>query len=88
MRQLHEGKKLSYEEVFRMEFRVSQHFMVLLSIMKTNFKKERGDFFEGVRAALVDKDRNPKWNPKTLEEVPDAEVDKFFQKIHHELQLE
>jgi enoyl-CoA hydratase len=33
---------------------------------------------EGIRAAVVDKDRNPKWRPATLAEVTDAHVDAFL----------
>jgi enoyl-CoA hydratase len=32
------------------------------------------DFFEGVRAQLIDKDRNPKWQPAHFEGVSDADV--------------
>ena len=35
---------------------------------------EDGEFIEGVRALLVDKDRAPKWCPATLSEVSDAMV--------------
>jgi enoyl-CoA hydratase len=37
---------------------------------------ETHDFREGVRAALVDKDRAPKWQPSALAAVDDA--DGFF----------
>lgn len=36
------------------------------------------DFYEGIRAALVDKDKNPRWNPATLAEVAAADVDRHF----------
>ncbi|TNN03635.1 hypothetical protein fugu_000664 [Takifugu bimaculatus] len=56
-RQLQAGATLSLSEVLVMEYRLSQACM-------------RGcDFYEGVRAVLIDKDQSPKWNPPTLEEV-------------------
>jgi enoyl-CoA hydratase len=33
---------------------------------------EHGEFIEGVRALLVDKDRSPKWRPPTIEESADV----------------
>jgi len=74
-KQLTDGKNLPYDECFKMELRISQHFM------------QNSDFFEGVRAALVDKDKNPQWKPKTLAEVTNAEVNKYFQGISNELVL-
>ena len=39
---------------------------------------EHGEFIEGVRALLVDKDKSPKWNPSRLEEVSAEMVEAFF----------
>jgi enoyl-CoA hydratase len=36
------------------------------------------DFYEGVRAVIVDKDNAPRWSPASLEGVSDAEVEKHF----------
>ncbi|GMH21625.1 hypothetical protein Nepgr_023467 [Nepenthes gracilis] len=42
------------------------------------------DFFEGNRAILVDKDKNPKWKPSSLDQVSDSMVDRFFSRIDDE----
>uniref|UniRef100_A0A8C7Y6P4 3-hydroxyisobutyryl-CoA hydrolase n=1 Tax=Oryzias sinensis TaxID=183150 RepID=A0A8C7Y6P4_9TELE len=71
-RQLQAGATLSLQEVLVMEYRLSQACMVKL----------RGcDFYEGVRAVLVDKDQSPKWNPSTLEEVSEQSVDECFSSL-------
>ncbi|MFD5469964.1 enoyl-CoA hydratase/isomerase family protein [Streptomyces sp. NPDC127105] len=36
------------------------------------------DLVEGIRAQVIDKDRDPRWSPGTLAEVTDADVDRFF----------
>ena len=36
------------------------------------------DLVEGIRAQVVDKDRNPRWSPATLAGVSEADVDRFF----------
>jgi enoyl-CoA hydratase len=36
------------------------------------------EFLEGVRAAIIDKDRNPKWSPPQLEDVTPGIVGKYF----------
>lgn len=36
------------------------------------------DFYEGVRAALIDKDRNPRWQPDSLKDVSEQDIDRYF----------
>lgn len=39
------------------------------------------DLVEGIRAQVVDKDRNPRWSPATLADVTGADVDAYFQQL-------
>jgi len=39
------------------------------------------DFIEGIRAAIVDKDRNPRWQPDRIEAVTPDMVDRHFQRV-------
>ena len=50
----------------RLEFRLTNRFM-------------RGhDFYEGVRAVIVEKDNAPKWNPPDLKGVTERDVAAYF----------
>lgn len=65
-RQVREGATLDFDDCMRMEYRMSQHFMA------------GREFFEGVRALVVDKDQKPAWQHAALDDVSDAEVDEYF----------
>lgn len=41
------------------------------------------DFYEGVRAAVIDKDRNPRWSPASLAEVEDATIEALIKPNKH-----
>uniref|UniRef100_A0A8D3DMY7 3-hydroxyisobutyryl-CoA hydrolase n=1 Tax=Scophthalmus maximus TaxID=52904 RepID=A0A8D3DMY7_SCOMX len=68
-KQLQAGASLSLRDVLVMEYRLCQACM-------------RGcDFYEGVRAVLVDRDQNPRWSPSTLEEVSEQRVQQCFSSL-------
>ncbi len=66
LRQMQIGPKLELDEVIQLEFRMMSR------MMKT------ADFYEGVRAVLVDKDRQPKWNPSEIDAVKHSHIEPFF----------
>ena len=75
-RQLTEGKGMPFEAAIAREYRMARAFL-------------RGEeFFEGIRAALVDKDRTPRWAPATLAEVLAQGVDAFFAPLDDELDFD
>ena len=39
------------------------------------------DFIEGIRAAIIDKDRNPRWRPETIGAVAAEIVDRHFRSV-------
>ena len=43
------------------------------------------DLVEGIRAQLIDKDRNPKWSPATLAAVTAADVEAYFAPVDDDL---
>lgn len=73
-RQLKIGKLLpTLKECLHME----------LGIAKQMMATEKGDFFEGVRALLVDKDKKFNWTPSTIAEVKREQIDLFFDDYLH-----
>lgn len=66
LRQLQQGAGLSLAACFRMELGMALHAF------------EQGDFIEGVRAALIEKDHSPRWHPGRAEDVTEAMVEAFF----------
>ncbi|MBM3557677.1 MAG: enoyl-CoA hydratase/isomerase family protein [Alphaproteobacteria bacterium] len=72
-RQIRAGKSLDFEDVMRMEYRIATGCL-------------RGhDFFEGVRALIVDKDNAPKWQPARIEDVDASLIDRHFATLPDEL---
>jgi enoyl-CoA hydratase len=76
LRQLMIGRDYDLDAALALEYRLTQHVMAA------------HDFYEGVRAMLIDKDQTPRWRPATLAEVSDNMIDEFFAPIgDHELRF-
>lgn len=50
----------------------------------TSRSASEGDFVEGIRAAIIDKDRNPKWKIPTLEEINTLHVSNMLMPLGDE----
>ncbi len=64
--QVRRGGAMSFEDAMRTEFRIVSRI------------GEGHDFFEGVRAVIVDKDNQPRWQPASLEAVDPAVIEHHF----------
>lgn len=67
--QLERGAALDFDQAMIQEYRLSQAFMA------------GKDFYEGIRALLVDKDNRPQWSPASLAEVTPALVESHFRPL-------
>ena len=65
-KQIRTGAGLSFDDCMRLEWRLASR------VAKGH------DFYEGVRALLIDKDNAPRWQPEKLSDVSDAMVEQYF----------
>ncbi|MBV9654977.1 MAG: enoyl-CoA hydratase/isomerase family protein [Acetobacteraceae bacterium] len=67
LRALREARSLaSLQDCLRLEYRLMTRIL------------PRHDLREGIRAAVIDKDRNPKWQPASLAEIRPEALDPYF----------
>ena len=64
--QVRAGQNLDFDACMKTEFRIVSRII------------HGHDFYEGVRAVIVDKDNAPRWRPALLPDVPDAEIERHF----------
>ena len=65
-REISAGSTLSMDECMKMEFRILNRMLA------------GHDFYEGIRAAIIDKGSTPDWRPASLEDVSAADIDAYF----------
>ncbi|KAK4752344.1 hypothetical protein SAY87_021142 [Trapa incisa] len=75
LRSIREGRLQGVGHCLTREYRMACH------VIRGDVSK---DFIEGCRALLLDKDKNPKWEPSTLELVSDEMVEQYFTKLDDE----
>jgi enoyl-CoA hydratase len=67
--QVRRGRTWDFATCMRAEFRIVSRVI------------HGHDFYEGVRAVIVDKDNKPDWQPATLADVSAAEVERHFEAL-------
>jgi len=74
--QVRRGASLDFKEAMKTEFRIVSRI------------GDGKDFFEGVRAVLIDKDNQPRWEPASLNAVTREAIDRYFAGLGpHELEI-
>ena len=75
LEQMRRGRNWSFEECMTAEFRI---------VSRVAYGE---DFYEGIRAVIIDKDNRARWRPATLAEVTDETVARHFAPLDEELAL-
>jgi enoyl-CoA hydratase len=65
--QMKRGGQLSFNECMKLEYRIVSRIL------------QGTEFYEGIRAVLVDKDQAPKWSPSQFSQVDSAELASYFE---------
>ena len=74
--QMRMGHQLDFDDNMKMEFRMVSRVLA------------GHDFYEGVRAQIIDKDRTPKWSPAVLGEIDTDTLENYFKSLEkRELEL-
>ncbi|VTZ27669.1 3-hydroxyisobutyryl-CoA hydrolase [Methylocella tundrae] len=73
LRQMQIGADLGLEEALRIEFRI------VARILQSN------DYYEGVRATIIEKDHRPRWSPAAIDAVSKADINAYFAALPDDL---
>jgi enoyl-CoA hydratase len=73
--QMRRGAQLDFDAAMVMEYRVVSRLV------------HDPDFYEGVRALIIDKDNRPHWNPARIEDVDPARIAAHFEPLARDLDL-
>jgi enoyl-CoA hydratase/carnithine racemase len=75
LRQMRGGREWSFTDCMKTEFRIVSRIIY------------GHDFYEGVRAVIIDKDNTPRWKPDRLAQVTDEQIERYFAPLEKELEL-
>lgn len=66
LKQLQVAKNKTVDEVIEMDFYIAKMML------------QNHDFFEGIRAAIIDKDKQPQWQPVSISDVAEQDIMQYF----------
>ena len=69
------GRELSFREAMMLEYRIVSRIL------------DGHDFYEGVRAVIIDKDQAPIWRPDRIENLDMSAIESYFRPLAQELDL-
>jgi enoyl-CoA hydratase len=75
LEQVRRGAGMNFAEAMQMEFRIVSRIA------------EGSDFYEGVRAVIIDKDQRPAWSPARIDAVDPVAIARYFAPLPDELVL-